>query len=323
VEGKGENLSTTRDHRTQTPPEGADESLDVSTSITSVRPARFRTHSEAARVEVNMAQKPVSEKYEIGTLIGKGAYGKVKQIRDKKTKKLYAVKILTPSRLRNIPGGEDSLLREISIMKRIDHKNCIQYIDYWSEEYCKKKCYLVLEYVGGGSLQELFDQKIQLPIYQTRKLFQQLIRALKHLHGLGIVHRDVKPENIMLTDKMQLKLSDFGIADFIDNQEDEENPRKRCHGSPAFMAPEMAKSSIPTTGQDIWAAGIVFYQMCFNKYPFTIETKGSVKTILDNLCLCKFTIPESADPTLSHLLNGILQMDPKKRYTISQIKQHP
>ncbi|PRP81864.1 hypothetical protein PROFUN_08728 [Planoprotostelium fungivorum] len=270
-----------------------------------------------------MPDSRVADRYEIGRLIGKGAYGKVKEIYDVKAKKLYAVKILTPSKLRNIPGGEGSILREISIMRGIDHKNCIGFIDYWTEDSAKKKCYLVLEYVGGGSLQDLLNTKMTLPTYQVRKLFSELIRALKHIHTQGIVHRDVKPDNIMLTDKGHLKLSDFGIADFFSGQEDEENPRKRCHGSPAFQAPEVTAGHPPDPSGDVWSAGVVLYQMAFKKYPFIVDTKGSVKTMMDGLCRCQFSIPPETEPELANLMKGIFIADPKKRMTLKQIKAHP
>eukprot|EP01117_Protostelium_nocturnum_P020194 TRINITY_DN897_c0_g1_i2.p1 TRINITY_DN897_c0_g1~~TRINITY_DN897_c0_g1_i2.p1 ORF type:complete len:271 (-),score=91.86 TRINITY_DN897_c0_g1_i2:139-951(-) len=222
-------------------------------------------------------------------------------------------------------------------MQKINHKNCIQFVDYWSDE--KKKSFLVLEYVGGGSLQEFLDQSPNktLPLYQARKLFKQLMKALKHVHGLGIVHRDVKPENIMLNSKKsKLKLSDFGIAycpaeKDNNNPSDEEadNPRKRCYGSPAYQSPEVTSGKGPAfhPAVDVWAAGIILYQMCFGKYPFQIASSDvlknsnkGLKETLNGLCQCKMIIPEGTDPQLCNLLKGMLEIDPQKRLTVSQVR---
>lgn len=272
-----------------------------------------------------------------GKSIGEGAYGKVKEIIETRSKKRYAVKILTQKKLRNIPGGEESILREISIMQKINHKNCIQFVDYWHDEVnCKS--YLVLEYVGGGSLQEFFDQISPfngLPHYQARKLFKQLMEALKHVHSMKIIHRDVKPENVMLSSKRdKLKLSDFGIAHCpaekgdSPSDDDADNPRKRCYGSPAYQSPEVTSGKGPafSTAVDVWAAGVILYQLCFGKYPFQSASenfKGSqkgLKETLNGLCQCKFTIPEGTDAGLASLLKGMLDVDPQRRLTVSQVR---
>lgn len=179
--------------------------------------AIHRLTPEDISIKMRESQKCLHKQYIVGEMLGEGSYGKVKELLDTKTNKLCAVKILTKKKLRNIPGGEDSIRREIEFMKKIQNKYCTRFVDYWADDE-KEKSYLVLEYVAGGSLHDLLDRAPhkRLPLKQAQKLFRQLIKAIEYIHSIGIVHRDIKPDNIMLTNCGSLKLSDFGVARFID-----------------------------------------------------------------------------------------------------------
>lgn len=291
-----------------------------------------------------------ASRYIVGELLGEGSYGKVKEVLDAKSKKILAVKILTRRKLRNIPGGEESILREIEIMKKIHYKHCTQFVDYWTDDESEKS-YLVLEYIGGGSLQDLLHRapNKSLPLCQARHIFHQLLKALEYIHSIGIVHRDVKPDNIMLTTQCKLKLSDFGVARILsDDYSSPPTPRgeksssdsnhsspdststpKTSHpvrhsGSPAYQPPEVASgsTSFPGPTMDVWAAGVILYSMVFGRYPFEIDG-NNVKVLFEHIAACEYTIPKSADPQLESLLRGILQPDPNKRLTVSQCKLHP
>jgi serine/threonine protein kinase len=110
-------------------------------------------------------------------------------------------------------GGELSVQREIAIMRPLKHDNIVElFEDFVDEE--KDQLYIVLEYMGSGTLQSLLDRAPgrRLPLNQARKLFANLVSGLSYLHSLKIVHRDIKPDNLLLTTTGELNISDFGCA---------------------------------------------------------------------------------------------------------------
>eukprot|EP01117_Protostelium_nocturnum_P008972 TRINITY_DN3223_c0_g1_i1.p1 TRINITY_DN3223_c0_g1~~TRINITY_DN3223_c0_g1_i1.p1 ORF type:complete len:239 (-),score=71.76 TRINITY_DN3223_c0_g1_i1:556-1272(-) len=200
--------------------------------------------------------------------------------------------------------------------------------------------------MGGGSLRELLERapSKKLPLKQARRIFRQLIRGLDYIHSIGLVHRDVKPDNVMLTTTGIAKLSDFGVACTLQDGETENMERMESarsssgsesssqggihriqhqHGSPAFHPPEVAngQSNFSGAAMDVWAAGIVLYEMVVGSYPF--KTGNNVRTLLENIIECKYELPTDLDSTLSSLLRGLLEKDPLRRMSILQIKMHP
>lgn len=147
--------------------------------------------------------------------------------------------ILTKKKLRRIPCGEQNVAREIQLLRRLRHKNVIQLIDVlYNEE--KQKMYLVMEYCVGG-LQEMLESvpDKKLPIFQAHNYFLQLLDGLEYLHGCGIIHKDIKPGNLLLTLDHTLKISDFGVAEALDPFA-ETDEITTGQGSPAFQPPEIA-----------------------------------------------------------------------------------
>lgn len=287
--------------------------------------------------------------YLIGEQIGEGSYGVVKEVFDTNTRQKYAMKIITDRKLRNIPGGEDGIESEIQVMQNIDHRHCIKFVEYWRNEE-QEKAFLVLEFVGGGSLRELMDRAPgkRIPLKQARRIFRQVLKALSYLHSNGLVHRDVKPENIMLTTEGMVKVSDFGVACTMEDGQDENeekanrsNPMTRSsssassegswssrtihrHGSPAFQPPEVASGSCAFSGaaMDVWAAGVVLYEMVTGKFPFH-TAGGNIKQLMENINKGIENFPANLDPSLISMLQGVLDTDPKKRSTIHQTNSHP
>lgn len=154
-----------------------------------------------------------------------------------------------------------------------------------------------------------------LPQKQARDLFIQLVLAIEYIHSIGIIHRDIKPDNMLITRENILKLSDFGVAYIMEQDE------IRGNGSPAFQPPEVALGLDEPIGpkMDIWAAGLTLYIMVVGKYPFE---GNNVYTLFENIGKGAYTIPETLDPTLSSLLFGMMEMDSHKRFSIEQIKSH-
>jgi serine/threonine-protein kinase 11 len=255
------------------------------------------------------------KQYILGEVLGEGSFGKVREAVDSKTGRRCAIKILKRRNLRKVPDGEELVNREIEILKKVHHSNCISLVGSFTDEE-RDKIYIVCEYVSGCSLQRLLEKapEKRLPLTQARSIFKQLINALEYLHSIGIVHSDVKPDNILLTVDGVVKLSDFGVA-----QCDEAKSSAR-NGAPAFQAPEIASDKGSGSSNDIWAAGITLYIMVVGKFPFE---GTNVVSLFESIGSGFFSIPDWVDESLVDLIRSMLQVDHTKRITIQQIKNHP
>jgi len=258
----------------------------------------------------------------LGELLGEGSFGKVKEAFDTRTHRLCAIKIIKKRNLQKFPDAEESIEREVAILKNLHHVNCIQLYDFFVDE--EEKLYIVCERVGGGSVQQLCERapNKRVPLIQARNLFIQLLDAMEYLHSLKIIHRDLKPDNMLLTIDGTLKVSDFGAALQVDKSTTPRGAAK-CKGSPAFQPPEIIteKEHVFSGSKiDIWSAGITLYIMCIGSFPFE---GSSVSALLENISNGSYTIPSWVDSSLSNLIQCILNKDHCKRYTIEEIRRHP
>lgn len=259
-------------------------------------------------------------RYLIGDLIGEGSYSKVKETIDSETLERRAMKIMKRQRLKKIPNGEENVKRETRLMKKLNHKNVIKLVDLiYNDE--KQKIYIVMEFCVTV-LQELFDKAPQhkLPISQAHSYFVQLIDGLEYLHSQGIIHKDIKPSNLLINNSDVVKITDLGVAEQLDlfNIDD------WCYtsqGSPAFQAPELAEGVERFSGYkvDIWSSGVTLYSITTGKYPFEGE---NIYRLFEKISKGEFSIPQELDSTLQDLLLGMLKKDPNERFTLNQVKIH-
>ena len=181
------------------------------------------------------------------------------------------------------PEGEQAekrFRREARIMMDLRHENIVQVHDYLTEN---RTSYIVMEYVNGISLEQLLEKKGSIPQEEAALIIREVARALKHAHDRGIVHRDIKPGNIMISRKGEVKLMDFGIAS---SREDADAGLTVCGmtlGTPAYMSPEQLTSTRDVDKRaDIYSLGITLYEMVCGRKPFaggfTPETVSAIQS---------------------------------------------
>lgn len=264
-------------------------------------------------------------KYVMGDVLGEGSYGKVKEVLDSETLNRRAVKILTKRKLRRIPNGEENVRSEIQLLRVLNgNQNVIKLLDVlYNEE--KQKMYLIMEYCVMG-LQELLDSapEKKLPLFQAHDYFSQLVDGLEYLHANFVIHKDIKPGNLLLTLDQVLKISDFGVAEQLDKF----SLSDICtmgQGSPAFQPPEIANGHETFAGfkVDIWSSGVTLYNLITGKYPFEGD---NIYRLLENIGKSQWIPPDllyELDSVMASLILGMLQSDPDTRFTLQQIRHHP
>ncbi|KAG2463587.1 STK11 kinase, partial [Polypterus senegalus] len=154
----------------------------------------------------------------------------------------------------------------------------------------------------------------------VKKYFCQLIDGLEYLHSQGIVHKDIKPGNLLLTTDGTLKISDLGVAEAL-HPFAEDDTCRTSQGSPAFQPPEIANGLDTFSGfkVDIWSAGVTLYNITTGLYPFEGD---NIYKLFENIGKGDYNIPEDCGPLLADLLRGMLEYDPAKRFSIQRIRQH-
>jgi serine/threonine protein kinase len=178
--------------------------------------------------------------YLMGRVLGEGSYAKVREGVDVETFERVAIKIFQRKKLVKMTGGDLNVQREINIIQCMKHKNVVEFMDSFNMDM-KDKLYIVLGFCGGGNLQDLLQSapNKQLPLCQARSLFRDLIEGLEYLHTQGIIHKDIKPDNLLITSNGSLKITDFGVAENINNEDDGMfKSFLPGVGSPAFQPPE-------------------------------------------------------------------------------------
>ncbi|KAK6311061.1 hypothetical protein J4Q44_G00191160 [Coregonus suidteri] len=181
--------------------------------------------------------------------------------------------------------------------------------------------YMVMEYCVCG-MQEMLDSvpEKRFPVFQAHGYFLQLLDGLEYLHSQGIVHKDIKPGNLLLTTDGALKISDLGVAEALHPFAKDDTCRT-SQGSPAFQPPEIANGLDTFSGfkVDIWSAGVTLYNITTSLYPFEGD---NIYKLFENIGKGDYSVPEECGPSLSDLLQGMLEYDPVKRFSIQYIRQH-
>ncbi|XP_054587919.2 serine/threonine-protein kinase BRSK2 isoform X10 [Nothobranchius furzeri] len=249
--------------------------------------------------------------YRLEKTLGKGQTGLVKLGIHCVTGQKVAIKIVNREKL-----SESVLMkveREIAILKLIEHPHVLKLHDVYEN---KKYLYLVLEHVSGGELFDYLVKKGRLTPKEARKFFRQIISALDFCHSHSICHRDLKPENLLLDEKNNIRIADFGMASLQVG----ENLLETSCGSPHYACPEVIRGEkYDGRKADAWSCGVILFALLVGALPFDDD---NLRNLLEKVKLGVFHMPHFIPPDCQNLLRGMIEVDATKRLTLEQIQKH-
>jgi serine/threonine-protein kinase ULK/ATG1 len=196
--------------------------------------------------------------------------------------------------------------REVSLMRKLDHPNILKLYDVVRK---KDGVYLVLEFCNGGDLAKYIHKK---NYKWDMQYFNEISDGLKYLHKNNILHRDIKPQNILIHNN-HIKISDFGFAKSFESHE---LITTFC-GSPLYMAPEIIKDREYDSKSDIWSLGVIFYELLTKRHPYYIKTRKQLYSLIANGHNINFDIIKNS--RCRRLIQNMLEPDPNKRYEWSAL----
>ncbi len=240
----------------------------------------------------------VLDKYELLERVGQGGMAIVYRGTDRTLKRTVAIKILH-KHLADYQEARDRFAREAQAVAKLRHENILEIFDYSAKT--DEESYIVTEFIDGQTLKQFITERpIAFPEVGAM-VIMQVCRALAHAHAVGILHRDIKPENIMIRSDGVVKLMDFGISHMVDLER--LTVTGQLLGSPAYMAPEHVEGRPLDFRTDVFAAGIVLYQLCVGKLPFEGKNPHEV---LKRIAECKFVDPRVANSRIGNRLGKII-----------------
>ncbi|KAL2017394.1 hypothetical protein VTK56DRAFT_2237 [Thermocarpiscus australiensis] len=292
--------------------------------------------------------------YILGNTIGEGEFGKVKLGWKQEGGVQVAIKLIKKDQLGNNPSRMAKIMREVAILKQLTHPNIVR---LHKMEESERHYGIVLEYASGGELFDYILNHRYLKDNAARRLFAQLVSGVGYLHKKGIVHRDLKLENLLLDRNRNIIITDFGFANTFDpneelTEEEEMNLTDRefvkrmgldkvkpngsrkgdlmqtsC-GSPCYAAPELVVSDSLYTGRkvDVWSCGVILYAMLAGYLPFDDDPANpegdNINLLYKYIVNTPLTFPEYVTPHARDLLRRILVPNPRKRADLFEVARH-
>ncbi len=257
----------------------------------------------------------INERYERKEEIARGGMGVVYDAVDTLLQRPVALKLLLGDFGASAQGLQQFLV-EARAIAQLSHSNVVMIYDIG---IMGKRHYIAMELVKGGSLSGLIKSEKSLSLCESMRIFVEMAKGLRAAHEAGIVHRDIKPANVLLTDKRQVKIVDFGLAKVAPDDEQEDNQtRFRTSGTPGYMAPEQIKGEPLLPRTDIYALGITLFQMIIGQAPHRVKNLKKEFDILSfqvsgqypSICDLKPEVPEGIDK----LYKYCVAQNPEDRY---------
>jgi eukaryotic-like serine/threonine-protein kinase len=252
----------------------------------------------------------IANRYEVQSILGAGGMGLVLKALDRQLDEVVALKLLKGEVFQQDPVALDRFKQELKLARRITHRNVVRTYDYSEMDHY----YVIsMEYVKGITLKQLIRQRGMLPVRIGLQIGKQICSALDAAHEKGVVHRDMKPQNVLLESTGDVKIMDFGIARLADMKG--MTSTGTIMGTPDYMSPEQAQGLSVDHRTDVYSTGVVLFEVFTGKLPFTAD---SALAVLNKHIREAVPKPTSINPSLPLELEQVLiramAKNPEQRY---------
>ena len=258
----------------------------------------------------------VIKKYAKGKFLGKGGFAKCYEFTSLEKNRTLAAKIIPKASLKKTRHRQ-KLLSEIRIHRSLNHPHIVKFEHVFEDN---ENVYILLEMCTNQTLNDLCKRRKRLLEFEAQYYIYQIVESLRYLHRNRVIHRDLKLGNLFLSDKLEIKLGDFGLAARLEF--DNEKRHTVC-GTPNYLAPEVLNNRTGHSYEvDVWSLGVVLYALVVGKPPFeTPEVKATYEKIRKG----SYKFPENVklSEKVKSLIKKIFQLDPSKRPTLDQIMEDP
>ena len=262
-----------------------------------------------------MTKRLLGERYEVGAMIGTGGMADVYVAYDRRLNREVAVKILRSDLARD-PAFVARFDKEALAVAALNNPGIVSVYDSGQEETSAGKMpYIVMEFVEGQTLREILQGGTRLPLERALEITEGVLNALLYSHKSGIVHRDIKPGNIMISASGEVKVMDFGIARALSDAGATLTSTWNIVGTAQYLSPEQASGTQVDERSDLYSVGCLLYEMLAGKTPFTGETPVAIAYQHVSAPVPPITsVMTSLDPALNNFFAVALAKDPKDRY---------
>ena len=213
------------------------------------------------------------------------------------------------------PAHWKRVQQEIRLMERLNHPHVVRLLEVIDSP---KRVHIVMEYSGGGNLCTYVKERKRLAEAETRRIFLQILLAVEYMHAEGIIHRDIKLENVLFDSNRDMKLVDFGFSVAC---KDQSKRLKVFCGTPSYMAPEIVqRKEYLGRPVDVWSLGVLTYACLAGHFPFTAKTYPE---LYKRIAQAQLRFPDHFSNAAKDLIRRMMHPDPLKRITLARARRHP
>ncbi|MDX6690764.1 MAG: eukaryotic-like serine/threonine-protein kinase [Solirubrobacteraceae bacterium] len=255
----------------------------------------------------------IAGRYELGDRLGYGGMSTVQVALDRRLERQVAVKLLA-EHLADDSQFVSRFRREALSAARLVHPNIVQVFDFGLDE-ASGRHYIVMEYIQGRSGAEILREETRLDVRDTLELVDGACRGLAHAHRMGVIHRDVKPGNILRSDEGAVKLADFGIAKAMAEPRSQITQVGSVLGTAAYLAPEQASGGDVGPAADLYGLGVVAYQLLAGRLPYDANSLTELALMQQREYPPRLDeVLSEVPPALGIAVARALALDPEERY---------